>query len=150
MKVSRSAYCAWLKRPAEIITLEKLNLYRKATHFFEKSRNSLGYQELENVIEADKCFSTDISVTFVFVGSGAYVNELKFLAHANKLSNVFFKPLQPRNKVKEMLAMADLHLVIQRKGAADAVLLSKLTNILSAGGYGIVTAEGHTELGQIA
>jgi putative transposase len=30
MKVSRSAYYAWLKRPAKIITAEQLNLYRSA------------------------------------------------------------------------------------------------------------------------
>ena len=36
MKVSRSAYCAWLKRPAKVITVEQLNLYRKAKYFFEK------------------------------------------------------------------------------------------------------------------
>merc|ERR1711941_108449 len=33
---------------------------------------------------------------------------------------------------------------------ADAVLPSKLTNILSVGGYGVVTAESHTELGKLA
>jgi len=49
-----------------------------------------------------------------------------------------------------MLALADVHLVVQKKGAADAVLPSKLTNILSAGGHALVTAEPHTELGQIA
>jgi len=46
--------------------------------------------------------------------------------------------------------MADVHLVIQKRGAADAVLPSKLTNILSAGGYAIVTAEQETELGVLA
>jgi len=45
--------------------------------------------------------------------------------------------------------MADVHLVVQKKGAADAVLPSKLTNILSAGGRSVVTAEVDTELGQI-
>ena len=45
--------------------------------------------------------------------------------------------------------MADVHLVVQKKGAADAVLPSKLTNILSAGGHALVTAEESTELGKI-
>ena len=49
-----------------------------------------------------------------------------------------------------MLAMADVHLVVQRKGAADVVLPSKLTNILSAGGHAVVTAERETELGRLA
>ena len=46
MKVSRSAYYAWLTRPAKIITTEQLNLYRRAKAIFRQSRNSLGYREL--------------------------------------------------------------------------------------------------------
>jgi len=53
-------------------------------------------------------------------------------------------------KVPQMLALATIHLVVQKKGAADAVLPSKLTNILSAGGHALVTAEQNTELGKIA
>lgn len=46
MTVSRSAYYAWLKRPAKLITAEQLHLYRRAKTIFEQSRNSLGYREL--------------------------------------------------------------------------------------------------------
>lgn len=46
MKVSRSAYYAWLNRPAKIITAEQLHLYRRAKTIFTQSRNSLGYREL--------------------------------------------------------------------------------------------------------
>ncbi|MFM2479720.1 IS3 family transposase [Celerinatantimonas sp. MCCC 1A17872] len=46
MKVSRSAYYAWLKRPAKVITAEQLALYRRAKAIFAQSRNSLGYREL--------------------------------------------------------------------------------------------------------
>ncbi|TMP42274.1 IS3 family transposase [Pseudoalteromonas citrea] len=47
MNVSRSAYYAWLKRPAKIITAEHLHMYRRAKFIFEQSRNSLGYRELK-------------------------------------------------------------------------------------------------------
>lgn len=46
MNVSRSAYYAWLKRPAKLLTTEQLHLYRRAKAIFERSRNSLGYREL--------------------------------------------------------------------------------------------------------
>jgi putative transposase len=46
MKVSRSAYYAWLNRPAKIITAKQLHLYRRAKTIFKQSRNSLGYREL--------------------------------------------------------------------------------------------------------
>ncbi|WP_105174998.1 WcaI family glycosyltransferase [Pseudoalteromonas sp. T1lg122] len=106
-------------------------------------------QGLEIVIEAAKSFENDKSVKFVFVGAGAYVNTLNELAKASNLENVYFKPLQEWEDVPAMLSMADVHLVVQKKGAADAVLPSKLTNILSAGGHALVTAEASTELGKI-
>lgn len=106
-------------------------------------------QGLEIVIEAAKSFENDKSVKFVFVGAGAYVDTLRELAKASNLENVYFKPLQDWEDVPAMLSMADVHLVVQKKGAADAVLPSKLTNILSAGGHALVTAEASTELGKI-
>lgn len=106
-------------------------------------------QGLEIVIEAAKSFENDKSVKFVFVGAGAYVDTLQELAKASNLENVYFKPLQDWEDVPAMLSMADVHLVVQKKGAADAVLPSKLTNILSAGGHALVTAEASTELGKI-
>lgn len=107
-------------------------------------------QGLEVVLEAAEKFQGETHVKFVLVGSGAYAETLKELVRQRKLENVFFKPLQPWERVPEMLSMADIHLVIQKKGAADAVLPSKLTNILSAGGHALVTAEEYTELGQLA
>ncbi len=38
---------------------------------------------------------------------------------------------------------------MQKKGAADVVLPSKLTGILSAGGYSLITAEQDTEPGRL-
>jgi len=107
-------------------------------------------QGLEIVLDAAKYFASQTHIKFVLVGAGAYVDTLKANAANLQLSNVVFKPLQPWEKVPQMLALADIHLVVQKKGAADAVLPSKLTNILSAGGHALVTAEADTELGQIA
>ncbi len=48
-----------------------------------------------------------------------------------------------------LLKMGDCHWWCKRCGAADAVLPSKLTNILAVGGNAVITAEPHTELGQL-
>lgn len=106
-------------------------------------------QGLEIVLQAAAYFKDQSNVKFLFVGSGANVDELKNTTNEMNLTNVSFKPLQDWDKVPEMLSLADVHLVVQKKGAADAVLPSKLTNILSAGGYALVTAEQNTELGQL-
>ena len=107
-------------------------------------------QGLELLLEAATRYQSTPSVRFVIVGAGAYVDTLKEIAEGLGLDNVLFKPLQPWSDVPAMLSMADVHVVIQRKGVADAVLPSKLTNILSVGGRAVVTAEEETELGRLA
>ena len=107
-------------------------------------------QGLELVIEAAKRYISRTEVKFFVVGAGAYAKQLQALSYDAGLTNIEFKPLQAWEDVPAMLSMADVHLVIQRKGAADAVLPSKLTNILSAGGNAVVTAESDTELGRLA
>ena len=42
MQVSTSAFYAYLKRPAEIISADELHLYRHMKQLFEQSRESLG------------------------------------------------------------------------------------------------------------
>jgi len=46
MRVSRSAYYDWLKRPAKVVTAETLCLYRRVKELFEQSRQSLGNREM--------------------------------------------------------------------------------------------------------
>jgi colanic acid biosynthesis glycosyl transferase WcaI len=112
---------------------------------------NIGYKQgLEIIFDAAEYFQEQTDIKFVLVGAGAYTTTLKELSAKRMLTNVYFKPLQPGENVPQMLALADIHLVVQKKGAADAVLPSKLTNILASGGHALVTAERHTELGVIA
>jgi len=46
MSVSRSAFYAWCKRPAKIISESELNLNRRCKALFKKSRQSLGSRQL--------------------------------------------------------------------------------------------------------
>lgn len=75
MKVSRSAYYAWLKRPAKIITAEQLNLYRKAKQLFEKSRNSLGYRELRKKLRSEGFHVSDYGVQKLMANLGLVVTQ---------------------------------------------------------------------------
>ncbi len=53
MRVSRSAYYAWLSRPAKLITADELRLYRQAKALFKASRNSLGSRELSGKLREE-------------------------------------------------------------------------------------------------
>jgi colanic acid biosynthesis glycosyl transferase WcaI len=83
----------------------------------------------------------------LIVGEGAGKARLLDLVQQKRLDNVVFGPLQPYEDLPSLLASADCHLVIQKRGAADAVLPSKLTNILAVGGNALITADPDTSLG---
>lgn len=105
-------------------------------------------QGLENVIAAAEQLS-DKPWQFVIVGQGGGKARLEKMVRERALHNIQFFPLQSYDALPALLKMADCHLVVQKRGAADAVLPSKLTNILAVGGNALITAEAHTELGQL-
>ncbi|MFA9594936.1 colanic acid biosynthesis fucosyltransferase WcaI [Citrobacter telavivensis] len=105
-------------------------------------------QGLENVIMAAEQLREQ-PLIFAIVGQGGGKARLEKMARDRGLHNVLFSPLQPYEALPALLKMGDCHLVVQKRGAADAVLPSKLTNILAVGGNAVITAEPETELGQL-
>ena len=122
-----------------IVESEKLILY---------SGNVGDKQGLEQVVEAASILKDD-GYVFVIIGDGAGKKKLVELARREKIENIKFFSLQPYDLLPSILGAADCHLVMQRKGVADAVLPSKLTNILAVGGNAVITAEEGTELGEL-
>ncbi|WP_336219216.1 colanic acid biosynthesis fucosyltransferase WcaI [Citrobacter amalonaticus] len=105
-------------------------------------------QGLENVIVAAEQLQAQ-PLIFAIVGQGGGKARLEKMASERGLTNVRFFPLQSYDALPALLKMGDCHLVVQKRGAADAVLPSKLTNILAVGGNAVITAEAETELGQL-
>lgn len=104
-------------------------------------------QGLEIIINVAKSFGTD--VLFLICGSGGGRDKLIRMAEMENVTNIRFQPLQPYEKLSALLASADVHLVLQKKSAADLVMPSKLTGILAAGGCAVVTAEPGTSLYEV-
>lgn len=103
-------------------------------------------QGLDLLIDAAARLREVRKLRFVMVGEGAARDRLQRYAADLGLERLHFLPLQPLERLPEMLAAADIHLVIQKREAADLVMPSKLTNILAAGRPSIATAEAGTEL----
>jgi colanic acid biosynthesis glycosyl transferase WcaI len=57
--------------------------------------------------------------------------------------------LQPIERLSELLAFADIHLLPQRADAADLVMPSKLTGMLASGRPTIATANEGTEIASV-
>jgi colanic acid biosynthesis glycosyl transferase WcaI len=87
------------------------------------------------------------SIMFVFCGNGAGRDEL--VAQCTGLPNVRFMDLQPLERLGELLALADIHLLPQRADAADLVMPSKLTGMLASGRPVVATAHANTELANV-
>lgn len=103
-------------------------------------------QGLEVVLEAASCLQGEPGLVFLIVGEGGGKARLQAMAEKMRLLNVHFAPLLPYEGLPSLLASADCHLVVQRRGVADAVLPSKLTNILAVGGNAVITADPGTTL----
>jgi colanic acid biosynthesis glycosyl transferase WcaI len=89
----------------------------------------------------------DRRVHFIFCGDGSYRPQLETLvAHRE---NVTMLPLQPYLRLNDLLNAADIHLLPQRAGAADLVMPSKLTGMLSSGRPVLATAESDTQVGHV-
>lgn len=103
-------------------------------------------QGLDVVLDAAERLGGREDIRFALIGEGAVRERLERSAAERELENVRFYPLQPSERLPEVLAAGDIHLVTQRRGAADLVMPSKLTNILAAGRPAIATADPDTEL----
>jgi colanic acid biosynthesis glycosyl transferase WcaI len=102
-------------------------------------------QGLENVLAAAEQLAGQPEIHFLFVGDGPGREQLVTQAHAQKLTNVQFLPFQPRGRLPEVLASADVSLVVLRKGIGAGSLPSKTFSILASGRPILVSVDEHSE-----
>ncbi|SHO59422.1 WcaI family glycosyltransferase [Algoriphagus zhangzhouensis] len=106
-------------------------------------------QGLELILEVADRFKEESNIKFLIFGSGGAKERLEAMKEEMGLENVMFFPLQAYEDLPKLLAVADLHLVLQKKEASDLVMPSKLTGILSAGGLAVITAVPETTLYEV-
>src|SRR5262249_25522388 len=96
------------------------------------------------VFEAAERVVTNSRIHFVIAGEGSLKTEFE-QRHGGQ-PNVHFLPLQPEEKLNELLNLANLHVLPQHRGAADLVLPSKLGGMLATERPLLVAADQGTEL----
>ena len=84
-------------------------------------------------------------IRFIFVGEGSGRELLQTRASEGQLTNVQFIPFQPRERLPDVLASADVSLVILRQGIGAASLPSKVFSIMASGRPMIVSVEEESE-----
>lgn len=90
-------------------------------------------QGLEHLVTAAHLMRDENDIVFLIVGEGAAKENLQLLADEYQLHNLIFLPFQPRTRLPEVLAAADVSLVILRQGMGFNSLPSKTLSILASG-----------------
>lgn len=91
--------------------------------------------EFETILAAAKLLESrqQNDVLFLFIGGGAQAEQVRKAAEKYGLSNVLFKPYQPRNLLHLSLGAADAHLVVLRPELEGLIVPSKFYGIAAAG-----------------
>jgi colanic acid biosynthesis glycosyl transferase WcaI len=102
-------------------------------------------QSLDLVLDAARYFETSRpDVVFVINGGGSARLDLE--REAANLSNLRFIDMQPIERLPEVLAAGDLHVVPLRAGLAWSSVPSKLYSILAAGRPIVASVDAGTEV----
>lgn len=101
-------------------------------------------QGLDLLVDAARRLADHTHLRFVFCGDGSYRQTL--VERAGDLRNISILPLQPAERLNDLLNMADIHLLPQRADAADLVMPSKLTGMMASGRPTVATAHSGTQL----
>lgn len=137
----------------EIHPLEGPNALRRElgfqeTHVVALYAGSMGQKQgLGTLVEVAKRLRGHPVIRFVFCGQGSGRDAL--LEATRELGNVSFLPLQPADRLNELLNLADIHLLPQRADAADLMMPSKLTGMLASGRPTVAGAGKDTALGRM-
>jgi colanic acid biosynthesis glycosyl transferase WcaI len=134
-------------RPTDGVTWYRRQLGLEGKVVVMYSGNMGAKQGLESLAPLAKAFAEDEHVHFLFCGDGAFRPMLE--TEVAGLKNVTLLPLQPSEKLNDLLNTADVHLLLQRAGAADLVMPSKLTGMLASGRPVLATADPGTQVANV-
>jgi colanic acid biosynthesis glycosyl transferase WcaI len=90
-------------------------------------------QGLETVVQAASMLRNTPDITFVIVGEEKGLQRLRKACDECGADNVLLLPFQPRERLPEMLAAADVGLVVQKKNVISFNMPSKIQVLLASG-----------------
>jgi colanic acid biosynthesis glycosyl transferase WcaI len=104
-------------------------------------------QSLELLLGAARVLADRPDVVFVINGGGSARSDLE--RQAMGLDNVRFVDFQPRERLADVLAAGDIHVVPLRRGLARSSVPSKAYSILAAGRPVVASVDEGTEVARV-
>jgi colanic acid biosynthesis glycosyl transferase WcaI len=135
-----------------IVPAERENDYRRefglSGKFVVMYAGNVGLsQSLDMVMQAASALSYEKDLVFVINGAGARRTELKRMASG--LPNVLFVDMQPQQRLPEVIAAADVHLVPLKRGLARSSVPSKTYSILAGARPLIAAVDENSEIAHL-
>lgn len=135
-----------------IVPGDRMNSYRAELGIGDQTvvmyAGNVGYsQPLDIVVGAARQMADRPDVHFVINGSGSGRAQLESLARG--LSNITFVDLQARERLGEVLAAGDVHLVLLKRGLAASSVPSKTYSIMAAGRALLASVDPGTEVSRL-
>ncbi|HYW21684.1 MAG TPA: glycosyltransferase family 4 protein [Nodularia sp. (in: cyanobacteria)] len=90
-------------------------------------------QGLETVVETAVLLRQITEIVFVIVGESKALKRLQKYCLSSGADNVLLLPLQPREKLPQMLAAADVGLIVQKRNVISFNMPSKIPLLLASG-----------------
>ncbi len=140
---------------ANFVDTERIKPADRATRYREEIEagdrtvvmyaGNMGFsQPLDLMVETARRWHNQRDVLFVLNGGGSERSRLE--AAAAGLSNICFVDYQPIERVPEVLASADIHVIALKHGLARSSVPSKLYSILAAGRPALAAIDPGTEV----
>lgn len=104
-------------------------------------------QGLEIVLEAARILSHEKRILFVLSGDGSARQRLEKTAMG--FDNIRFTPLQPVERLNDLLNLSDIHMLPQRPDVASLVMPSKLLGMLASARPVVATVTADSELASL-
>jgi colanic acid biosynthesis glycosyl transferase WcaI len=104
-------------------------------------------QSLELVVEAASALAYEDDVVFVINGAGSSREQLEHKARG--MPNVRFIDMQPLERLPELLAAGDIHVVPLKRGLARSSVPSKMYSIFAAGRPLLASVDDGSEIARV-
>jgi len=105
--------------------------------------------EFQTLIGAAEALRERSEIVFLLIGAGAQRDALETASGARGLTNVVFKPYQPRRALAHSLGVADVHVVTLRPEFEGLVVPSKFYGVAALGRPTIFIGDPEGEIGTI-
>ena len=131
---------------------DRLTNYREEHQLGEKfvvmyAGNLRNSQSFELITNAAKKHDQRDDIIYVINGGGVMSDRLK--QQANELKNLLVVDYQPIERLPDVLASADLHLVLLRTGLGEMSVPSKIYSVFASGRPVLASVDPETEIERI-